>query len=230
MAIGIIGAMDEEIEILCSHLQSREDITIGSYNFFKGKLQNHDVVIAKSGIGKVRAASVCTALHLSFDITTVLNTGSAGAINKDLDIGDIIFSKKVAHHDVDLTAFGYKKGQLPGYEQYFMSDDNLQIIATKAATNLKNYNVRSGTIVSGDQFVADKAKTAAFADIFDDAMVCEMESAPIAQVCTDFNTPFLIIRAVSDKADGSSNIAFEDFLPIASKNSARLVEEIVSLL
>ena len=230
MTIGIIGAMDEELKILCSKLQNREDVTIGAYSFFKGTLRGKDVILAKSGIGKVRAGSVCATLINTFKVDAILNTGSAGAISSELDIGDTVFSQKVAYHDVDLTVFGYQQGQLPGYKQYFIADSNLLEKAREASKKVQDCRVFSGTIVSGDQFIASKEKTIGFASVFENAMVCEMEGAAVAQVCTDFNIPFLIIRAASDRADGASPVSFEDFLPIASKNSALLVEELVALL
>ena len=121
MTIGIIGAMDEELKILCSKLQNREDVTIGAYSFFKGTLRGKDVILAKSGIGKVRAGLVCATLINTFKVDAILNTGSAGAISSELDIGDTVFSQKVAYHDVDLTVFGYQQGQAARLQAVFYS-------------------------------------------------------------------------------------------------------------
>lgn len=228
MAIAIIGAMDEEIELLNSYIKNAKEHVIAKHKIVEGQIDGVDIILAKSGIGKVCAASITAILLSNFDVSYVINTGSAGALDEKLDVGDVVFSNKVAHHDVDLTAFGYKKGQLPSYEQYFIASSHLIELAKDAAKELDGIKVHQGDVVSGDQFIADKKKSLAFKETFTEALVCEMESASIAQVCTDFETEFLIIRSVSDKADGNSHLSFDEFLPIASKNSAALVRALIN--
>lgn len=231
MTIGIIGALDEEIEYLTSVMENTKEEKIGPFVFYTGKLDNKNLVVSISGIGKVCAGSCASIMIHSFHANYVINTGAAGGINAALDIGDIVFSSKVAYHDVDVTAFNYKKGQLPKHELYFKADNNL-IAKAKEAIGKINFPHKcyTGTILSGDVFVANKNLCLNLAKNFDDVWAVEMEGAAIGQVCSDFKVPFLVVRAMSDRADGNACSSYDDFSKEVAQYSAKFVQELIKLL
>ncbi len=228
MRIGIIGAMAPEVESLRNSLTNCRSTTLGKSIFYEGTLGGHEVVLSESGIGKVAAAAVTAIMITRFNVSCVINTGSAGAIGEGLKIGDTVISDQVAHHDVDLTIFGYAQGQMAAHERYFKADPHLIAVARKACPDPEKTHV--GTVVSGDCFVSDPARKLWIRNTFDHVQVVEMEAAAIAQICTDFATPFLIIRAVSDGAEEGKAMTFEEFLPLAAAASAKLVTAIVAAL
>lgn len=228
MKIGIIGAMDEEVAILKEKIQNREDVTIGKSEFSIGKIDNIDVVLLKSGIGKVNAAVGTTLLLDHFKPDYVLNTGSAGGYHTDLNVGDIVISTDVRHHDVDVTVFGYEYGQVPQMPPGFTPDASLIEKAEKAAAGITDIKVAKGLIVTGDSFMDDPNRVEFVRGKFTDLYAVEMEAAAIAQVCHLFNVPFVIIRALSDIAGKDSNLSFDKFLEKAALNSATLILNIVS--
>lgn len=232
MIVGIICAMDPEAESLVAKLKNAQDIILGKAHFYTGTLEDHDVVIARSGIGKVSAAYVTAILITKFNVSVIINSGSAGALDSSLKLGDTVFSTQAAYHDADLTIFGYKKGQMAGHELYFEASPELIAKAEIAASNVPAIrdHVRKGIILSGDQFISSSEIKTSFCETFKGAMVTEMEGAAIAHVASDFNVPFLIIRAVSDGACEGEPQTFEEFLPVASKNSAALVLSLLRLL
>lgn len=230
MSVGIIGAMDQEVSAVLAYMSDVQQIKLFDTTFYEGKINNKSVVLVKSGIGKVKAAISATLLISNFKVKAVINTGSAGAIADILEVSDVVIANKVAYHDVNLLAFDYKLGQLPGYEPYFICDQSLVQKAYQASEKIKNIHVYKGTILTGDTFVADKNTVKELAKNFDNPFVCEMEGAAIAQVCHDFNTPFVIIRSASDKADGNADVSFNDFIQIASANSALIVQQLISNL
>lgn len=228
MLVGIIGAMKEEVAPILAQMNQITDHVIGNHVFHKGKLLGKDVVLTESGIGKVQAASTATVLATVFNVTHIINTGSAGSLlpENESNIGDVIISDFVAYHDVDLTNFGYKPGQLPGKEQKFKADPKLIEYANECS-GTKNLN---GLIVSGDQFICSNAQREKIFSAFPDAAACEMEGAAIAQVATDHNIPFVVIRSISDGANINSTVKFEDFLPTAASNAATIVNQIVNAI
>ena len=228
MKIGIIGAMDEEVAILKEKIQNREDVTIGKSEFSIGKIDNIDVVLLKSGIGKVNAAVGTTLLLDHFKPDYVLNTGSAGGYHTELNVGDIVISTDVRHHDVDVTVFGYEYGQVPQMPPGFTPDASLIEKAEKAAAGITDIKVAKGLIVTGDSFMDDPNRVEFVRGKFTDLYAVEMEAAAIAQVCHLFNVPFVIIRALSDIAGKDSNLSFDKFLEKAALNSATLILNIVS--
>lgn len=230
MKIGIIGAMDEEVAKLSSLMTDKQTATIGVHEFFIGKLNGKDVVLSRSGIGKVCAAVTATLLIDRFKVDAVLNTGIAGAVSSKLQIADIVFSTAAAYHDYDITAFGYKKGQVPMFEQYFKADDNLLRKAREISSTIQGFGIHEGVVLSGDQFISDKNQTRKMLKTFPDALVTEMEGAAIAHVCTDLKIPFLIIRSVSDMADDNSPKASVDFLETATANSVTIICALVDKL
>ncbi|WP_102345477.1 5'-methylthioadenosine/S-adenosylhomocysteine nucleosidase [Bacillus sp. Marseille-P3661] len=230
MKIGIIGAMDEEVKILKESIQDAEDITIAGSEFTLGKIQNLDVVLLKSGIGKVNAAVGTTLLIDHFNPAYVINTGSAGGYHADLNVGDIVISTDVRHHDVDVTAFGYEYGQVPKMPAGFTPNDDLVKIAEKAATNITDIQVAKGLIVTGDSFMDNPERVEFVRNKFDNLFAVEMEAAAIAQVCHLFNVPFVIIRALSDIAGKNSNTSFEQFLEKAALHSSTLILNMIEEL
>jgi adenosylhomocysteine nucleosidase len=214
--------MDEEIDILRDRLKARNDQTIAHCEFSSGTLAGCDVVLLKCGIGKVNAALGTTLLINLFHPDFVVNTGSAGGCDASLNVGDVVVSNEVRHHDVDVTAFGYEYGQVPSLPAGFTPDTRLGRVALNAAARL-NLHVVEGLILSGDAFMNDAARVRSVRDKFPKAACTEMEGAAIAQVCHQFEAPFLIIRSLSDIAGKNTLVTYEQFLETASKNSAGLV-------
>ncbi|WP_056978006.1 5'-methylthioadenosine/adenosylhomocysteine nucleosidase [Lentilactobacillus senioris] len=222
MTYGIICAMDEEIAILKANLKNEATTKIGPIEFFKGQIANSDVVLVKSGIGKVQAGITAALMLTNFKIDYLVNTGSAGGIGTDLKIGDVVISTETAYHDVDVTAAGYEIGQLPNCPARFPASRDLEAQITKAA-EAANLETHSGLIVSGDQFVASKEVIDHIKDNFSDALCVEMEGAAIGQVAYDFDVPYVVIRAMSDVGDEDANTNFDEFIIEAGKRSAEMM-------
>ena len=232
MKIGIIGAMDPEVDLLISELKNPKKSDLGFCKFAQGTLEEQEVIIARSGIGKVCAGAVTALMINVYKADVIINTGSAGGIAKGLKVGDTVLSDKVSYHDCDLTIFGYEIGQMAAHDRYFMADADLVEKARKAAEGLKDFSgkIVIGTTLSGDQFISSPEKKKWLTENFDNAMVTEMEGAAIAQGCFLNNIPFLIIRAISDKADGSDIVDYPVFEEKAAKDCAALVIELIKLL
>ena len=230
MSIGIIGAMDEELELLLKNtkISKRENKANMEFNF--GKLLEKEVVIVRCGIGKVNAA-ICTQILIDdFSVNKVINVGIAGGIGKDVLPGDIVIAENLVQHDMDTTAFGDKIGQIPRVDTYdFKCDSTLITLAKKACDGFKTTNYFTGRIVSGDQFIADIEKITWLNKEFN-ALACEMEGASIAQVCYLNNIPFVVIRSISDNANNGAHMDYEKFKPIAVKNSTSIIENMLKLM
>src|SRR5699024_3466162 len=222
MTIGIIGAMDEEVAILLEHMTEKQEITIANCLFVEGKLSGKEVVLLKSGIGKVNAAMATTILHERFAPSYVINTGSAGGYSDELNIGDIVISTSVVHHDVDATAFDYVYGQVPGMPIKYEADSDLIEKAVQAIQILDVQGVK-GMIATGDSFMDNPNRVSSVLEHCQDVIALEMEAAAIAQVCYQYNKPFVIMRALSDIAGKESSISFESFLEKAAANSSELI-------
>ena len=208
--IGIIGAMEEEVAILKDKLTDMNEISVAHVKFYRGKLNSKEVVLTQSGIGKVNAAISTTLLIEKFNPKLIINTGSAGALDESLSVGDMLISNDVVYHDVDATAFGYKLGQIPQMPLEFKSDQEL-LKSVETVIN-KNYNAKIGQIVSGDSFIGSVDQRLTIKRQFPEAMAVEMEATAIAQTCHQFHVPFIVTRAVSDLANGKADISFEEFL------------------
>lgn len=222
MKIGIIGAMAQEVEILLSYMAEPKLTEIAGCKIYEGKINNTDVALLQSGIGKT-AAAMGTALLLQLaKPEMVINTGSAGGLDANLNVGDIVISTEVRHHDVDVTAFGYEKGQLPANPAAFMANEQLAQIAIKE-TEKAGFNAVSGLICSGDLFVNGSDMIARIRNDFPSVKAVEMEAASIAQVCHSFQVPFVVVRAISDVADKESHLSFDEFLPLAAEKSSEIV-------
>lgn len=229
--IGIIGAMDEEVEILKSMLDITETVTEAGMTFYKGMLHNREIVLARSGIGKVNAA-VCAQLMITlFKIDYLINSGVAGTLHPDINQGDIVISTDAVQHDVDTTVFGDPLGAIPRLGvTFFEADKALMNLAEKAAKslNFEGVSIFRGRVASGDQFVAGGELKDRIQSNFAPSAV-EMEGASIAHVAYLNAVPYVIIRAISDKADGSADLSYEEFLPLAAKHASLLLEEMVKL-
>lgn len=229
--IGIIGAMEQETELLLSRLQQPESHRIGdNILIHTGQLCGKEIALCQSGIGKVSAAVATTLLIQNFAPDCVINTGSAGGIGPGLKVGDVVIGTETAHHDADVTAFGYAYGQLPKQPARFVSAPVLAAAASQAAQTFGQVRIVRGLIVSGDQFVHDAAELQRIKNRFADAQAVEMEAAAIAQSCHLLGTPFVVIRAVSDSADEAAQISFETFLETAARHSAEMVSQLIQNL
>lgn len=222
--LGIIGAMDEEVAKIKEHMEQVEERTIASMNFLKGTVKGHTVVVVRSGIGKVNAA-ICTQILADvYGVDAVINTGIAGSLNADINIGDIVLSTDALEHDMDAVAFGYPVGQIPRMDTLsFTADERLRKIAKETCERVNtDVSVFEGRVVSGDQFISDKAKKEWLVENF--AGYCtEMEGAAIAHAAYLNGIPFLIIRAISDKADDSASVDYPAFEAKAIEHSVRLL-------
>ena len=230
MKIGIIGAMDQEVKILKEKMDAPMSWERAGVLFVSGTLGKHDVIVVRSGIGKV-AASVTTSLLIQqYGVNMVINTGSAGGIGEGLQVGDVVFSEKLAYFDVDVTGFGYEYGQLPAGMPLYFEASKYIINEMKKAAEKTGQQVRSGLIVTGDSFVNSPEKIAEIKSHFPEALACEMEGAAIAQTARQFNIPFLVVRAISDTADHQATMSFDEFIDEAGKRSAEMVIEFLNTI
>ena len=231
MKIGIIGAMEVEVATLKSNMTVKNTVKKASMEFYEGTIGNTEVVVVRSGIGKVNAGICVQILIDLFNVTHVINTGIAGSLNADINIGDIVLSTDACYHDVDVTVFGYKKGEIPQIgAATFEADKELR---EKAKASIKkaapDIGVFEGRVCSGDQFISSAEVKDAI--IKEHGGLCtEMEGAAIAQSSYLNNTPFLIIRAISDKADGGAEVDYPTFEAKAAKDCAAIVMEIIAEL
>lgn len=227
--IGIIGAMQEEVEQIVAVMDVEREETKASMTFKAGKLSGKDVVIVVSGIGKVNAA-ICTQILVDdFKVDYVINTGIAGSLNAAIDIGDIVISSDVLHHDMDATNFGYPLGQVPRMDTLsFPADKRLiEVAKNVCAKVIPEIGTHVGRIVSGDQFISDKAVKERITKNFN-GFCTEMEGASIAHTAYLNKVPFVIIRAISDKADDSATIDYPTFEKQAIANGVKLIKEFVA--
>ena len=227
--IGIIGAMELEVEELKAKMQVNRIVEKAGMKFFEGVLSNTDVVIVQSGIGKVNAGICVQILVDTFEITTVINTGVAGSLNNKANIGDIIISSESQEHDMDVTALGYEPGIIPQMkESVFKADAKIAELAVEVCTEVNpDINVLTGKVVSGDQFISSKEQKEKLINVFH-GDCAEMEGAAIAHAAYLNNIPYLVIRAISDKADGSAQMDYPTFEKAAAAHSAKLVEHLVA--
>ena len=231
MKIGIIGAMKSEVEALKGALATSRKETKASMEFCEGRLGQMDVVVVQSGIGKVNAGICAQILVDDFAVTHIINTGVAGSLSNELDIGDIVISKDAVQHDFTVEDIGFKKGEIPFTGKVaFEADETLRqkaLAAVKAA--LPDISAVEGRVCSGDQFISSKeAKDRIIGDF--DGTCAEMEGAAIAQVCHANAIPFVVLRAISDKADGSASLDYPTFEARAAKDCAAIVCHMAAML
>lgn len=215
--------MEEEVRILREKLEQKRTETVAGCEFTIGDLSGHEVILLKSGIGKVNAAMSTTILLERYKPEKVINTGSAGGFHHTLNVGDVVISTEVRHHDVDVTAFNYEYGQVPGMPAAFKADDALVALAERCMKSGDDVQVVKGTIATGDSFMNDPQRVDFVRSKFNDLYAVEMEAAAVAQVCYQYNVPFVIIRALSDIAGKESNISFDQFLDQAALHSTNFI-------
>ncbi|GGW53883.1 5'-methylthioadenosine/S-adenosylhomocysteine nucleosidase [Alishewanella tabrizica] len=228
--IGIIGAMEPEIALLKQQLQQSRTEQLGGFVFYLGTLAGKNVVVVQSGIGKVASAVATTLMITQFKPDCVINTGSAGGFDPELNVGDVVISTEVRHHDVDVTAFGYELGQVPQMPAAYLAHPALIAAAEQSIAALGYCKTKKGLIATGDSFMCDPARIALTRQQFPTMLAVEMEGAAIAQSCHMLNTPFVVIRSLSDIAGKESPESFEAYLAVASKNSSAMVVELLGAI
>lgn len=225
--LGIIGAMPEEIVLLEQQMSQASVREKAGIAFFEGQFCGKNVVVCKSGVGKVNAAVTSQLLIDLFGVEAVIFTGVAGALSPELEVGDIVVSYDCVQHDMDASALGFPRGVIPFQTDWcFAADRSLKELAYDAGNHLFPGRVRLGRVLSGDQFIADPA-TVAWLNRELQGACAEMEGAAVAQVCVMNGVPFVVIRSMSDKADGSAHVSFAEFTVLAAERSHRIVEEMV---
>ena len=215
--------MQVYFEILKEKMEDVRIIKKASMDFYEGILAGKKVVVVRSGIGKVNAGICAQILADVFSVDAIINTGIAGSLNKNINIGDIVLSTDVVQHDMDATGFGYRKGQIPQMPVFFFNaDDNLRRLAAEVCKEVNpDIQVFEGRIASGDQFVCDQDVKNRIVSEFS-AYATEMEGAAIGQAAYLNEIPFLVVRAISDKADGSAQMDYSEFEKAAVDHSVRL--------
>lgn len=229
MKIGIIAAMEQELELLIANLENKDTEVVLDKPYYTGFLGNHEVVLVQSGIGKVMSAMSVAILVDHFAVDALINTGSAGAVAPDLAVGDVVVADKLVYHDVDVTAFGYALGQMATQPLYFESDSTFvkafqKVLATAEMT------AKIGLIATGDSFIAGQEKIDTIRSIFPEVQAVEMEGAAIAQAAHNAGKPFIVLRAMSDTAAHDANITFDEFIIEAGKKSAQMLIDFLVVL
>ena len=228
--LGIIGAMQVEVEILLSAMENKTEQKIACSTFYEGTLEDLPVVVVQCGVGKVNAAICAQILCSCFGITHLVNTGIAGSLCADLDIGDLVVSTDAMYHDFDCVNFGYPYGKVPGMDvTAFPADKTMMEYAWAAAEAVNPGHTKIGRVASGDQFVAVKElKERIIANT--QGLCTEMEGAAIAQVAYKNGLPFVILRAISDKADDSAEMDYPTFEKIAAHRCADVTVQLAEKL
>ena len=228
--LGIIGAMEIEVAILKSKLANARVTKVGPMEFFEGRLAGCDVVIVMCGVGKVHAAMCTQGLCSNFGVTQIVNTGVAGSLDAKLDICDVLVSTDAVQHDMDVHYLGYDVGRVPGLDTTaFAADEKLRELAFEVSESIRPGHTRMGRVATGDQFVcSDEQKAKIIADT--GASCTEMEGGSIAQVAYVNRVPFVILRAISDKADGSAELDYPTFEKLAAANCAAVTEALAGKL
>lgn len=230
MKLGIIGAMDLEVEILVTNLEDKTYSDHAGSRFYAGKLNGLDAVVVQCGVGKVNAAMCAQIMCSIFGVTHLVNTGVAGSLCNELDIGDILVSSDAMHHDFDCSPMGYAPGQIPGLRVLaFPADEKLTTLAFDAAEQVNSGHTKRGRVASGDQFIAGKEIKEKIIAVTG-AKCTEMEGAAIAQVAYRNGVPYAILRAISDKADDSAEMDYPTFEHIAAARCAKVVMTLAAML
>lgn len=228
--LGIIGAMDEEVETLLAAMTNRREEKAAGCTFHEGKLAGLPAVVVQCGIGKVNAAMCTQAMIDKFAVSAIVNTGIAGSLSPMLDIGDLVVSQDAMYHDFDCVHFGYPMGKVPGSDvTAFPADETLMAYAFSAADSIHPGHVRLGRVTSGDQFVSSaEAKKRIIA--VTSALCTEMEGTAIAQTAYRNGIPFVVLRAISDKADDSAQMDYPTFERQAAHRCAQIVQALAEKL
>ncbi|MBJ8326011.1 5'-methylthioadenosine/adenosylhomocysteine nucleosidase [Streptococcus pacificus] len=222
MKIGIIAAMEEELHYLVNNLAEKKETLVLNQSYFSGKIGQHEVILVQSGIGKVMSAMSVAVLADHFGVSVIINTGSAGAVNKELKIGDVVVSDRLVYHDVDVTAFGYKYGQMATQPLYYQSSPWL-VKAFKKVLQEEAVSSKIGLIATGDSFIAGQEKINNIIELFPEVLAVEMEGAAVAQAASNAKCSFIVVRAISDTASHDANITFAEFIKEAGRTSAKIL-------
>ncbi len=226
--IAIIGAMQPEVDEILKLCQNVEEKTIHGIRFYTALCSSTEVVIALSGVAKVAAAMTTTCLLENFNVTGIINIGTAGGLLKDQEVLDVVVSTEVAHHDIDITPFGIKR-EFGGRFSYKADPTFVEVIANLVQT--QDVRVWIGPMVSGDQFICRPQQVSEILEHFPTANCVEMEAASIAQVCEHYQVPFVVIRSLSDIAVRDDNhLSFEEYLSVAAKRSATWVVKAIDAI
>lgn len=223
----ILGALDQEIEALLARAVIDSSLHWGPFSLHIGSLEEQQVCIVKCGVGKVLSAMLTQHLIDKYSPRALLFTGLAGALNPDFEIGDIILASDCVQHDLDASPLGFKRGQIP-YTDIFSLECDKRLLNSAQTFKSDEINIHVGRILTGDQFISKSAEISHHyltSELCGDAV--DMEGASVATVATLNQVPFLIVRTISDKADGESPENFNNFLPLASKHAAEIVSHIL---
>ena len=232
--LGIIGAMDIEIETLKSALSDCKTTKVAEMEFYEGKLSNKDVIVVKCGIGKVNAARCVQILADKFEVDAVVNTGIGGGIGDGLSVADIVVGDELVQHDFDVSGFGYAKGYMFSGDKdkataYKCNEELVAKLIKSAREHLDSSKIKTGRIATGDVFVSDALKKKEIKEIFG-ALVCEMEGGAIAQTAVANGLDVVVVRAISDLADGSASESYEEFEKETAYLSAEIIKSFVRSL
>ncbi len=230
MLIGIIGAMEVEVQALKDLMDNAELKEISSVVFYRGKINGIDTVVAVAGVGKVNAAVCAQTMILEYSPDYIINTGVAGGLSEELKIGDVAVADKVAEHDMDTSPLGDELGFITGIDRVYMPcDEYISGLMYDAAKSVDGINAVRGTIASGDQFIASEEQRGFIKKNFS-AVAAEMEGAAIGHVCTMNNVKFGVLRAISDGANSDSTIDFPTFTKMAVKNTVEIITKMLNKL
>lgn len=222
--IGIIVAEIQEMEAIKEIMENINSIDVYNFKIYTGKINDQDVLLVRGGVGKVNSARVCQVITDKFHLDAIINVGSAGGLNDNLNIGDIVVGEKLVQHDFDVTAFGREKGFIPETGKFFESDKEL--LEKSKNIKIQSQKILTGIIGSGDIFLTDTNLKETIKKDYNCCCV-EMEGAAIAQVCTLNEMPFLVIRSISDIPNGNNELDFNEYLKLASKNCADFIKQLV---
>ena len=230
MKIGIICVMEEELAPLKKIMSIKESRTKARMEFIEGTLEEKDVVMVIPGIGKVNAAVCAQILADDYHVTHLINVGVAGGVKENIQPMDVVVATALLQHDMDVTAFGLKRGEIPRFESsLFKTDDKLTRLALEGSRKDEGYTTHEGIIVSGDQFISSKEKIEDLLETFD-AAACEMEGAAIAQAADLNHIPFSVIRAISDNANTGASMDYEKFKDLAVENTVSILTYVLKNL
>lgn len=224
--IGIIGAMDIEVDSIISSMSEKSEKIISGIKYVSGKIYGKSVVVAKCGVGKVFAAICAQTMIIEYSPRVIINTGVAGSLVSCFNVLDVAIAKSVVQHDMDTSALGDPRGLISGINVVYMDTDASVFNALKSASCKVNCNVKEGIIASGDKFVSNKSEKIQINEVFN-AIACEMEGASIGQVCYVNNVPFGVLRAISD-GDGAE-MDYMTFAPLAAEQSTKIILEFIKI-
>lgn len=228
MTTFILGALDEEISSLRSAMNNMREEKAGAFDLYIGEICGKKIILCRCGVGKVNAAAAASAVLTSYTgVIRVINTGVAGGIGGGIRRGDVALGTMTVQHDYDQTPDGFRKGQIEGFDSEFFKGDKTMLSLMERALTEEKISYKKGVIASGDQFIADSATARRINREFD-AIACDFESAPIAQVCALFGVPYLAMRAISDDGREDAVSSFYEFLSSAAEKNARAIKRFMS--